>query len=66
MAQLLKLLSVQCLSVFAFSAFKIAALSDSDLGEGGRKRKSLCNLLRSDGRGLNAADPYWFCGVIAH
>lgn len=33
-AQLLKMLSIQYLSVPAFSVFKIPALSDSHLGEG--------------------------------
>lgn len=39
MAQLLKLLSVQYLSVFVFSAFKIAGLSDSRWGGWGEKKK---------------------------
>lgn len=41
MAQLLKLLSVQYLSVFVFSAFKIAGLSDSRWGGGGGEKKKI-------------------------
>lgn len=66
MAQLLKLLSVQYLSVFVFSAFKIAGLSDSHWGGGWEKENHYVTCYVVDGGCLNAADPYWFCGVIAH
>lgn len=57
MAELLKMLSIQYLSVLAFSVFKIPALSGSHLGEGGKKENHdvICYVV--DGKGLNAADP---------
>lgn len=58
MAQLLKTQSIQYLSVLAFSVFKIPALSDSHLGEGGKKENHYVICYVVDGKGLKAADPY--------
>ena len=66
MAQLLKMLSIQYLSVLAFSVFKIPDLSDGHLGEEENKENHYVICYVVDGKGLKAADPYRFCGVIAH